>query len=264
VFRPALTGTLFLMPIWLQAAPPQAASPDQTRIETILQELEDRGATVGDLHCRVEYTVEDVLADDKFTKFGEIRYRKQEPNPVFHIHFEKMHQGGIVLRNRREWYLFDGRYLWEIKEAARNRIQHEVVKPGERIDLFNVEESPIPIPFGQKKDQIQRNFMVVLVDPTPDDPPQTDHLVCKPKGSSSLSDDFEQLEFYVSRELHLPVKIVSVERGGVQVNTAVFPDLSAKSINSGLPDSAFDFPPESRKWKTVPAEPGAPLPSPGR
>jgi hypothetical protein len=240
-----------------------AAGPEQGRIDSILQQLEDRGDTVNDLKCKVEYTVEDILADDKFTKFGEIRYKHKDPNPVFYIYFEKMHQAGHVNR-KKEWYIFDGRFLWEIKEAARNKIQHEVVGPGERIDLFDIEESPIPIPFGQKKDQIQRNFMVVLVAPTEGDPPGTDHLICTPKPDSRLKKEFERLEFFVSKDLHLPVKIVSVERGGNQVNTAVFPDLSAKSINTKLPDSAFDIPPEARKWKTVPANPDAPLPAPGR
>ena len=83
------------------------------------------------------------------------------------------------------------------------------IGPGETIDLFDIEESPIPIPFGQKKDQIQRNFVVVLVAPTEGDPPNTDHLVCKPKPDSRLSTAFQRLEFFVSRDLHLPVRMVS-------------------------------------------------------
>ena len=246
----------------LPASPVIAAAPEQGRINSILQQLEDRGSTVNDLKCSVRYTIEDVLADDQWTKFGEIRYLKKDPNPVFYIYFEKMHQAGIVNR-KKEWYIFDGRYLWEIKEAAKNKIQHEVVKPGETIDLFDIEDSPIPIPFGQKKDQILKNFDVVLVPPAEGDPPATDHLTCTPKPESSLADEVLRLEFYVSQDLHLPVKIVSVDRGGNQVNTAVFEDLTDGSINSGLSDSDFDLPDDARKWKTVEAEPDAPLPRPG-
>ena len=252
-----------LVPIFLTAL--AVGGSDQGRIDTILEQLEARGDTVNDLKCRVEYTVEDLLADDQFTKFGHIRYKHQEPNPWFYIHFEKTAQAGVILgKGRREWYIFKGRYLWEIKEAAQNKIQHEVVKPGEQIDLFDIEESPIPIPFGQKKAQIQRNFVVVLMAPAEGDPNDTDHLVCKPKAESRLAREFDQLEFFVHRELHLPVKIVSVQRGGNQINTAVFPDLSPGSINTGLKDSQFDHPPEARKWKEVLAEPDAPLPAPGR
>ena len=250
-----------LIPVLLTAL--VAGEPDQSRIDTILEQLEARGNTVTDLKCEVEYTVEDILADDKFTKFGEIRYKHKEPNPWFYIHFAKTAQGGVWV-GKKEWYIFDGRYLWEIKEAAQNKIQHEVVKPGERIDLFDIEETPIPIPLGQKKAQIQKNFAVVLMSPTEGDPEGTDHLICKPKADSNLAREVERMEFYVSRELHLPVKIVSVQRGGNQINTAVFPDLSAGSINTGLSDSAFDHPPEARKWKEVLAEPDAPLPAPAR
>ncbi len=239
------------------AEPPTAsdAGADRATIESILERLEKRGDTVSDLKCAVEYSIEDVLADDEFTKFGEIRYKKREPNPVFFIHFNKLHQAGFVSQ-RKEWWIFDGRYVWEIKEAAKNKIQHEVVKPGEKIDLFDIEKSPIPIPFGQKKDQILKNFKVVLVHPTASDPPDTDHLICQPKPESNLANEVDRLEFYVSRKLHLPIKIISVDRGGNKISTAVFPDLSEKSLNSGLKDSAFDHPREARKWKTVTAEPG--------
>jgi hypothetical protein len=250
------TGVGILLLLML---PPDA--PDADRIDVILQQLEDRGASVDDLNCRVEYTVEDTLADDKFTKFGRILYQKQEPNPNFLVYFEKMHQADIVNR-KREWYLFDGRFLWEVKEAAKNKIQHEVVEPGEKIDLFDIEASPIPIPFGQKKAQIQKNFLVVLVSPAEGDPPDTDHLVCAPKPDSRLHKDYLRLEFYVSRSLHLPVKMVTVLRGGTQINTAVFPDLSAKSINTGLSDADFELPPETRKWKTVETTPDPSLPAP--
>lgn len=250
-----------LIPVLLAAL--AVDGPDQSRIDTVLEQLEARGSTVKDLKCQVEYAVEDVLADDTFTKFGQIRYKQAEPNPVFYIYFERMNQGGHVNRNR-EWYIFDGRSLWEIKEAAKNKIQHEVVAPGEKIDLFDIEESPIPIPFGQKKEQIQKNFAVVLMSPVESDPGNTDHLICQPKADSSLASEVERLEFFVERDLHLPVKIVSVQRGGNQINTAVFPDLTAKSINTGLSDSEFEQPPEARKWKEVLAEPGAPLPSPDR
>lgn len=246
----------------LLAAILSADAPPEDRIGTILQQLEERGAAVVDLKCEVEYTIEDVLADDHFTKFGQILYRKQDPNPMFLVYFEKLHQGEIVSR-KREWYLFDGQSLWEVKEAAKNKIQHEVVKPGEKIDLFDIEESPIPIPFGQKKEQIRRNFLVVLVSPVEGDPDDTDHLVCAPKPDSRLVKDYERLEFYVSRSLHLPVKIVSVQRGGNQINTAVFPDLTDQSINTGLSDAEFELPPETQKWKTVEADANMPLPAPG-
>jgi len=240
----------------------QSAGADD-RIDVILQQLEDRGATVHDLKCAVEYTVEDILADDRFTNFGEIRYQRKDPNPVFYICFEKRHQAGYVNR-KKEWYIFDGRYLWEIKEAAQNKIQHEAVQPGQSLDLFDIEESPFPIPFGQKKEQIQRNFAVVLKEPAAGDPPNTNHLICEPKPDSRLNRDVVQLEFFVSRDLHLPVKIISVQRNGNQINTAVFPDLGEKSLNTNLADSQFDLPKEAAGWKTVTAEPDAPLPSPGR
>ncbi|MFQ5491134.1 MAG: outer membrane lipoprotein carrier protein LolA [Phycisphaerae bacterium] len=249
--------------IWLVILAMGLNGPDkaaQARIDTVLEQLEARGATVADLKCKVSYTISDTIADDRYTKFGEIRYKKMEPNPRFYIHFAKMHQDDIVSR-KQEWYLFDGQDLWEIKEAAKNKIKHKVVGAGESIDLFDIEQSPIPIPFGQKKAQIQRNFAVVLMAPEEGDPPETDHLICQPKVQSRLYGDVVRMEFFVSRSLHLPVKIVTVQRSGTQITTAVFANLTAKSINTGLSTSAFGIPRQAQGWPTVEAKEGSPLPA---
>ena len=81
--------------------------PGDGGVNRILEQLEERGRSVRDLSCDVEFTVEDALADDHFTKFGSIMYKHKEPNPIFLIHFAKSHQQGRVVRER-EWYRFDG------------------------------------------------------------------------------------------------------------------------------------------------------------
>ena len=123
--------------------------------------------------------------------------------------------------------------------------------PGEKVDLFDLDTAPFPIPFGQKKDQILKNFEVKLVPPSGGDPAGTDHLMCIPKPGAAMSKDYEKLEFYVSRELHLPVKVVATELGGKKVTTAIFPDLAKDSINAGLSDKDFAEPGEWKKYGTV-------------
>lgn len=235
-------------------SPPAAVGPDRRRIDTILEQMESMGEAVQDLRCRVEYKVEDLIGLSEFTKFGQIAYKRAKPNPIFFICFDKMHEGGIVLR-RKEWYLFRDGWLSEAKEVSRTTIRREIVRAGEAIDLFSLEKSPFPIPFGQHKDEILEHFFVERVAPKPDDPAETDHLVCRPRPGSRLQDQYSQLEFFVSRSLHLPVKIVAHEADPdgetAKVIRASFPDLTKKSINASVSDDVLALPPETRPYKVI-------------
>ena len=231
--------------------PPAGAAPGAAQdVDGILTRLEERGNGIKDLRCKVEYTIEDKINLDELTKHGSISFKRAEPHEMFLIHFEKTVQGGVGPKGRREWYLFKDRWLWEVKEATKTIIKREYVHPGEKVDLFDLDSAPFPIPFGQKKDQILKNFEVKLVPPSGGDPEGTDHLLCMPKPGVALSKDYEKLEFYVSRELHLPVKVVATELGGKKVTTAVFPDLGKDSINAGLSDKDFAEPGEWKKYAT--------------
>jgi len=269
--EPPVTPPADSQPVTAPASQPEAvATPEnEARIRTILEAMEARGDSVQNLRCRVEYTVEDLIGLSDFTKFGEIRYRREKPNPTFFILFEKMHEGGIVVR-KKEWYLFRDRWLYEAKEASQTVIEREVVREGETIDLFSLEKTPFPIPFGQRKDEILRHFQVALSATTPDDPGNTDHLVCIPRTGSKLAEQYTRLEFFVDRALHLPVKIVAyeadpVDRSGppAKIMRAVFPDLTAHSINTADVEKTFQLPPDTQTFSRVKEplpEPVAPAP----
>jgi hypothetical protein len=255
-------------PATTQPGEASASAADRV-IHAILEAMEARGESVRTLVCRVEYTVEDLIGLSDFTKFGEIRYRRSKPNPTFFIRFDKMHEGGIVDR-KKEWYLFRDRWLLEAKEASRTVIKREVIREGETVDLFSLERTPFPIPFGQRKDEILRHFQVTLSPPAEGDPANTDHLVCVPRTGSKLADQYTRLEFFVDRTLHLPVKIVAYEadpadRHGppAKIMRAVFPDLTRQSINPADVEELFRLPPETDPYKRIEEpmpEPVAPVP----
>jgi len=224
------------------------------QIQAILERMEAAGETVNDLRCQVEYAVEDLIGLSQFTKFGLILYKRTRPNPIFFITFDKMHEGGIVTR-KKEWYLFNDRWLLEAKEAGASIIRREVIREGQTVDLFSLEKAPFPIPFGQRKDEILRHFRVTLVPPEQADPKDTDHLVCTPRSGSKLAEQYSRLDFFVSRPLHLPTRIIAYEADpdgeSSKIITAIFPDLTDRSLNSGLSADAFDLPPETAKYQVI-------------
>lgn len=236
----------------------------------VLARFEAAGKDVRTIRCAVEYITDDRLNIAVTRKSGTILFKRGEPHPMFLIAFDKTVSDDIVLRDK-EWWLFRDRWLWEGKSKSGTIIKREILAPGEQRDLFRLEDSPIPMPFGQSKDDVLRNFKVRLMPPQMGDPAETDHLYCVPR-EGKLAKEYTRLEYYVSKRTNLPVRIVAEDANGSKVSIAEFRDpsddpakpasapLSARSINVDAPDGAFVLPAETQGYHvtTEPLDEGAP------
>ena len=220
------------------------AGSDAERIDAILSNLQHRSEGLKDIRCRVEFVDDDRINLTESKKWGHILFWMTEPSPHFMIHFDRTVMDGVL--GQQEWYLFDGRWLYEAVERRQQVTKQDLAPPGTRIDLFDLETAPFPLPFGQKKDTILKNFDVTLAKPAGDDPPNTDHLICVPKAESRLYRKYDRLELFILRDVHLPSRIVVTKNNGDEISTANFPDLSQKSINTGVSKRDFAKP---RAWK---------------
>lgn len=227
----------------MQDAAP-VAGDGAARVDEVLTRLEARGDEVRDIRCAVKYEEEDRLNLTKRTKIGQVLYLVTEPNPLFYIRFDRTAVDDVL--GKREWYLFDGTWFYQAVERTRTVTKQRIAKEGERIDLFDIETAPFPMPFGQKKEKILASFDVTLAAAASGPLENCDHLVCVPKAESRMARDYAKLEFFVDRELHLPRRIVITRSGAQQVTVADFPDLSSASINPGL--SREEFRP-AEEWK---------------
>jgi hypothetical protein len=230
-------------------APGAAGEESAARIDAVLTQLEKRSDGLKDIRCQVRFVEDDRINLTKLVKTGRLLFQIAEPNPKFLIHFQKTEVDGVV--GKQEWYLFDGQWLHQGLERLQQVTRQEIARPDEKIDLFDLEKAPFPLPFGQKKQTILRNFEVALAPPAPGDPPNTDHLVCTPKPGSAMDRKYEKLEFFVNQNLHLPVRIVITKNEGQEVNTAEFPDLSDKSLNNGVTGRDFARPEAWKKYTEV-------------
>ena len=219
------------------------------RIDGILTKLQARSDGLKDIRCQVHFVENDKINLSKRTKIGTLRFMMSEPNPQFLVHFKRIEFDGLL--GKQEWYLFDGRWLYTAIERLKQVTKQELAQPGERLDLFNLEKAPFPVPFGHKKETILRHFDVELAPPAHGDPPGTDHIVCVPKATSELRRRYEKLELFVKKDVHLPSRIVVTRNDGLEVNTADFPDLSDRSINVGISANDFAKPAAWRKFKEV-------------
>lgn len=230
---------------------PNTAPPNQKpldpKVGAILDEMESAGQSINSIRCEVKLHEQDNLNLTETTKYGSILFKRAEPHAMFLVEFDRMEADGIVHRHK-QWWLFKNRWLTEAKAQSKTIIKRETVGKDEVIDLFDLEKAPFPIPFGQKRETIERNFNVSLTAPIVNDPKDCDHLVCRPKPGAPLAAEYSRLDFLVSRELHLPVKIIAEDAQGDNVLIADFTGLSKTDLNPNLPDSVFVLPPETRDF----------------
>lgn len=229
--------------------PADAANTVDPNVSVILDRLQARSDGLKDIRCKVKLVEEDRINLSERRKRGTIKFMIAEPNPYFFIHFKRIEVDGML--GKQEWYLFDGRWLHQAVERIEQVTKQEMVRPGEKIDMFDLERAPFPLPFGQKKSTILKNFHVTLVPPSANDPEETDHLVCIPKPGSVMQRKYDKLEFFVSREVHLPVRVIATKNEGLEVLQADFPDLANSSINAGVGKKDFKRPRAWNKYKEV-------------
>jgi len=197
-----------------QAGSPPASesttlSSGDPKVDGILDRLEVKGQSIKGLGCKVTYKYVTVFpVEDAQIKEGELLFARTEPNSRFLIHFTKMIADGIVSR-RGEYFLFDGEWLTERNDKARTIIKRQIVRKGERVDPFKLGKGPFPLPFGQKRADILRNFKVRLKKFALGDPRNTHHLHCVPLPNTELARKYSRVDIFVSGKIELPVRIMT-------------------------------------------------------
>jgi hypothetical protein len=226
------------------SAPTTAPAALDPEVDRILTRLEER--RVQDLRARVAWRQEYIndTEEDWVTKRGEIWYQKSEPVAKFAIHFTEKLTG-----TRRdpldERHVFDG--CWYIEADARTKTveRREVRKPNDPTNPYKVGEGVFPLPFGQKKDDILREFSVAKIAPENSDPAGTDHLRLIPREGTKTGQSYKQLDFWVEREgptAGLPSKVrVAKLRGTGQLDSHITFTFSDAQLNTGFSTSVFEF-----------------------
>lgn len=218
--------------------------PVDPQIDRILRQLEARD--VRDLHARVAWRQQYVLdlEEDAVTKRGEIWYQKAAPVAKFLIHFtEKL--TGSRKDKLDEQHLFDGCWYTEIESRTKTVQRHEVRRANDPGNPYKVGEGVFPLPFGQKKEDILREFAVRLVGPAAGDPPDTDHLQLAPRAGTRSGENYKELDFWISRAgplEGLPIKVRVAKLDGTgKLNSHITITFDDVHLDEGVKPSVFEY-----------------------
>ena len=228
----------------MPAAAEAPSPPLDPAIDAILTRLEQR--RVQDLHARLTWRQEFVVdePDEVVAKRGELWYQQADPVARFLIHFKEWIKG-TEKRALDERHLFDGCWYIEVQSQTKTVQRREVRQPNDAGDPYKVGEGVFPLPFGQKKDDIVREFEVTLLPPANDDPKDADHLRLTPRAGTRTGQNYKELDFWVQRggaTDGLPVKVRVAKLDGTgKLNSHITITFGDAELNKGLRDGLFEI-----------------------
>lgn len=239
-----------------QEQPAQAAAPEIRTARDLLDALERAGDDLTTLQARVVYDRRFKLQGDRHVRRGTLYFRNQpgEAAPrTFAILFENLQIDQRVEQSPQTW-VFDGRWLVEMRVNEKQFIKREVARPGEPFDPLKIGEGPMPIPIGQKADDILRRYSTELVEPraglpeTWNLPPwieETWQIVLTPRNPDQ--DEFESIRLWYEKGSLLPRMAITLNRSGDE--SVVYLDNLVR--NESLPHAALSVeePPPNAGWQ---------------
>jgi outer membrane lipoprotein-sorting protein len=221
------------------ATQPATLSTNSTTDE-ILDALDARGENLQDFSANIVLTDSDNATGSSTSNTGTILFQRKGQNDArIRVAFTKKQVENHISAVDHQYTLDNG--LLDDRDYKQNvETKTQVLKPGEKLDLFKLGEGPFPLPLGQKKEDVYHLFKVEKIKPDPSDPAQTVHLQLTPKNGTRFARKFQTIDIWVNTMTGMPSRIQTID---VSNSTTRTTDLSNIRLNTGLADKDFSPPP---------------------
>lgn len=253
----------------------QDASEGFQTARGLLEALEEADRGIETLTADLQYDKFFKLQGDIHRRKGQLQFRtvRVDDEPVeraFEINFTTLQVGGRFEEDPETW-IFNGRWLVEMHPARKQFIKREIAGEGERFDPMALGEGPMPIPIGQKANEVLARYDAKLAPSSESFGPDEDgraqfvsdtwQIVLTPRPGVAADEKFKEIRIWYSKSGEkrlLPRMARTLSRSG----DVSFVQLINIKTNVTLPDRAFDVtpPPPGENWH-VQIEP---LPAPSR
>ena len=225
----------------------------QSSVGDLLDALDRGGRDLRDLSSRVRLTEIDNDTGDSVVRLGKIAMRRDDAGGVtFLVTFDGVQtnaddadaETNVQLRPEKIVYLLRGDELTDRNYKTRSEVVRKLPPEQAGRDLLKLGEGPFPLPIGQPKEEVVKEFAVTEVDPLNAaqnelaEPAAADsrRLRLTPRPTSPLAQDFSWIEVDVSLATGLPAKIITLNKAGSEARVTSLRNLR---INADLPPDAL-------------------------
>jgi outer membrane lipoprotein-sorting protein len=231
-------------PVGTNAASDAPLTPDAS-LDTILDALDARGKTLKDFSADVRLTSTDPVSLSSDASVGQVWYqRPDDGNARVRVSFTQRTVGKTTRDEHVDFVLNKG-WLTDRNYPKKLEVQRQVLRPGQQLNLLKLGEGPFPLPIGQAKADVYKEFDVKKIPPTKSDPPGTVHVLLTPKPGTALARKFKTIDVWADLKLKMPVRIETLDVNETDDRTT---DLTNLKLNPGLKDPDFTLPPIGPDW----------------
>ncbi len=207
-------------------------------VDDVLDALDARGKDLKTLSADVKMMNVDSLGEtENRVRLGHLYYQTLNNNDTrFRALFDKIITGKTSEEQKHDWLFKDG-VLIDRDYHAKTQATRQVVRPGEKLDLFKL-GGPFPLPLGQSKDDVHKSFDVKKDKPAKDDPAGSVHLDLKPIKGTDLARKFAKIDIWVDPATSLPARIDAADADGSSARQTW---LSNIKVNEPIADDKFQM-----------------------
>ena len=233
-----LMSSLLLLATLASAAPPRQLS-EASSADEVLDALDARGRDLQQFVANVKLTEVDDATQDSSERSGRVWYHKRDGNDRIRVTFDQKAEGRFNKPDKIE-YLLDGGWLVDRDYKNAIEVKRQVLRPGEKVNLLKLGEGPFPLPIGQPKEDVHREFEVSK-SPAGEGPKGAPHITLKPREGTRLARKFNTIEVWVDPATHMPVRIEALD---VNETTRRVTELKDIKVNPApaLTDKDFALP----------------------
>ena len=229
-------------PTVVNAVVPTVAQPKRFESpEAMLSALEKAGDTISTFRANVIYDRVDAVSENRERRTGQIvlaQIAGELKSRTLAIMFDQLIDASGHATTERQRFVFSGGWLFEFDDQRHQLIARELVAPGEQLDPLRIGEGPIPIPIGQKKDQVCQRFEVKFAG-QPAEPllkrlENIQGLALHPKQNAGVDPDLGDICVWYDLTSLMPVAVKATTKGGDEKILL----LTKIEVNKELDDSA--------------------------
>jgi len=217
-------------------------------VDQVLDALDVRGRNLEQFVADVTLTEVDEATQLESERTGRVWYQKRSGNDRIRVTFDKKAQGKFDRPEKLE-YLLDGGWLIDRDYRRSIEVKRQVMRPGEKINLLKLGEGPFPLPIGQPKEDVHKQFEVGKGDAALGGPKGAPHVALKPREGTRLARKFAQIDVWVDPQTQMPIRIDALDANETTRRTTELRNVRVNP-NPALADRDFALPNiDENKWE---------------
>lgn len=190
---------------------PKKNSPEQSKLETVLEKLNNATGKLTSLEAKIEYLfIQDPeMLDSRTLQKGDIYYARDDDGSRLRVNFKTRQQDDDKQQAYREEFIFDGVWLTRIDYKLEKIDYYQRAPADEPLDVFEFISHNFPMVGFTNTEKLGKDFDIELIDDNTSKYKDLTQLHLDVKKGSIYEKDYKDIDFWIDKEAFLPIRMTA-------------------------------------------------------